>query len=151
MILQRLWGLLTRLLRKEKIPEDTAIAKSALAVSSQIKLDSTMWFAFSYIQVTCLYNNIEDAFINLYQLRAKLITKEPIDRVYTAKCDIIDYMTKNDGTLADTEYIIEYLTLVQEVANLIPEESLPHEEVGFNTLSKELKYQMECFKVMYAI
>lgn len=151
MILQKLWGLLTRLLRKEKMPEDTVIAKSILAVSSQVKADSTLWFAFSYIHITCLYNNIEDATINLYQLRAKLQAKEAIDRAYMAKSDIIDYMTKNDGTLADTEYIMEYLALARDVANLIPKESLPHEEVGFDMLRKELKYQIECFKVIYAV
>ena len=148
-LLHKARALLTRLFVKEPPIEIDPIVTLADEVTQLIISNPDKWQRFSYTKLTFPYTHIGDATFNLISMQEALQTGAAIDRPYLAKQYVINYFTKEDGELCTLDDLLRYMEAIESTVVLIPKESPPHEEVGFNNVRKELKYQLNCLKLIF--
>ena len=86
---------------------------------------------------------------DLKKLEFELTHALPFSAFELQQVSLIDYLTYN-GEIQSHKLLFDYLSYVDTILKLIPDEALPHLEAGYERIKADLTYSIHCLNSRFS-
>lgn len=115
----------------------------------QTALERGDWDNLAYARFPMVNFTLIEGLRDLKKLEYELTHALPFSAFELQQVSLIDYLTYN-GEIQSHKLLFDYLSYVDTILKLIPDEALPHLEAGYERIKADLTYSIHCLNSRFS-